>query len=145
MQLNTQQLGPRPPLPGPTKFIEGYRAARLDWKRGLVCTSYPTNSDPDWRDGYRRFLREFDKLIASQRISDLKKCGAVFVYIDVTDASLANRKRIVDRLTWEAKRLADLARTDPFDFTYSLPIQHMIIRICKQEAATLAYLTGKGA
>ena len=126
-------------------FIDGYRAARLDWKRGLLYTTYPANTDDDWRDGYRKFCIEFDGLIASRRIADLKKCNPIFAGLDVTDASLANRKRIVDRLDREAKRLAYLARTDPFDHFYNLPTQRMIQRLCKQEMAIVAYLTGEGA
>lgn len=122
-------------------FMDGYCAARSDMKCGQLYSSINVNA-AGWRDGYRRFLSEFDAIIASRRANDLRKCG-FFWRDEINDVSLEGHRNVVAKLMETAKNLAHLAATDPFHPAYSLPYQRMIQRLCKQEMAAVEFLTGE--
>ena len=39
------------------RFLDGYRAARDDWKASALYAQYLPTRDPSWRDGYAAFLQ----------------------------------------------------------------------------------------
>jgi len=126
-----------PPQQSTDLFMAGYRAARLDWKRHTLYAEALAGG-ATWREGYRKFLAEFADAIATRRARDLGRCGFLSS-AEIADTSIYGRERVAERLARADQRLRRLAQTNPHHPAYSFPYHHMLMRLCRQERAAVAF------